>query len=238
MKLPEEEKAAHKAAFKAMSPGEKADYIFTYFKWPIILGLVALIILVSTLHRQLTKKEPVLYLAVINVTLGEDMETKLTADFLKEAGFSERKNEVYLYRDLYISEDTDEMNHEYAYASKMKVVGAVSAEKLDLVLLNQEAYDLLSRQGYLLELSSLPAELSPLVTENEVILSDNSIDYLLGNEEEEEFVTKTVSNAIAVSSLPLFQDAGFDGEVYLGVIGNSPRKENVESYLRYIGGCR
>ena len=32
------------------------------------------------------------------------------------------------------------------------------------------------------------------------------------------------------------QDAGLDGEIYLGVIANSPRQEEIVSYLRYISG--
>ena len=99
VKLSEKEKAAH------------------YHKWTILLVLVALIVLGSIIHRQLTQKKPVLYLAVINVSFGEDVQKSLTEDFVTGAGFDERRQEVYLYRDLYLSEDADTLNHEYAYAS-------------------------------------------------------------------------------------------------------------------------
>ena len=236
VKLSEKEKAAHKAAFQAMSPAEKAEHIFTYHKWTILLILLVLFVLGSIIHRQLTQKKPVLYLAVINTTFGEDVEKRLTEDFLTETGGDARRQEVYLYRDLYLSENADTLNHEYAYASKVKLSGAISAEKLDLVLMNKEAYDIFSQQGYLLELTSLPEEFSSLLTENEVILSDNSVDYLLGNAAEEQFVTETVPNALAVSSLPLFRDAGFDGELYIGVVSNSTRQEEAEAYIRYLVG--
>ena len=176
VKLSEKEKAAHKAAFKAMSPAEKAEHIFTYHKWTILLVLLVLLIIGSTIHRQLTQKRPVLYLAVVNVSLGEDVQKQLTQDFLTETGGDARRQEVYLYRDLYLSEDADALNHEYAYASKVKLTGAISAGKLDLVLMNREAYDIFSRQGYLMELTALSDPLSPYITENEVILSDNSVD--------------------------------------------------------------
>lgn len=236
VKLSEEEKAAHKAAFQAMTPAEKADHIFTYHKWTILLVLLALFIIGSTIHRQLTQKRPVLYLAVVNVSLGEDVQKQLTQDFLTETGGDARGQEVYLYRDLYLSEDADALNHEYAYASKVKLTGAISAGKLDLVLMNREAYDIFSRQGYLMELTSLSDALSPYITENEVILSDNSVDYLLGNAEEEKVVTEAVPNSLAVSSLPLFRDAGFDGDLYLGVVSGSPRQEEADAYLRYVFG--
>ena len=236
VKLSEKEKAAHKAAFEAMSPAQKAEHIFTYHKWTILLILLTILVLGSIIHRQLTQKKPVLYLAVINAAFGEDVEKGLTEDFLVKAGFDTRRQEVYLYRDLYLSENADALNHEYAYASKVKLSGAISAEKLDLVLMNRDAYDIFSRQGYLMELPSHSDALSPYVTENEVILSDNSVDYLLGNAAQEQIVTKTVPNALIVSSLPLFRDAGFDGDLYLGVISNSPRQEEAEAYFQYIFG--
>ena len=238
MKLSPQEKAAHKAAFRAMSPRKKADHIFTYYKWPILLGLLALIVLGSVLHRELTRKEPVLYLAMINVSVGEDMEKQLTADFLTAAGRDARRQEIYLYRGLYLSENADTLNHEYAYASKMKLTGAISARKLDLALMNREAYDILSRNGYLLDLSAqVDSRASALLTANEVVLSNNSLEVLLGEAEQEQCVTETVSNALAVGTLPVFQNAGFDGELYLGVIGNSPRPVEAAAYLSFVCAC-
>ncbi len=244
MKLSEQEKAAHKAAFRAMSPGKKLEHIGLYYKWPILLTLIALLVLGSVLRRELTKKEPVLYLAFANAVIAADLEADLTDAFLDAAEYNPKKQEIYLYRDLYLSEDADTMSHEYAYASRMKVVGAIQAQKLDLVLMNREAYDLFSRKGYLAPLSALPQEdpavaeeLAPLLRENEVILSDNALEVMLGEAEQEERITQTVPNALAVSTLPLFQTAGLDGELFLGVVANSPRLEAVSRYIRYLAGA-
>ena len=237
MKLSPQEKEAQRKVFRAMSPEKKAEHIYTYDKWPILLALIALLILGSTLRRQLTKKEPVVYLAAINVSIGEDMEQQLTADFLTAAGYDARRREVYLYRGLYLSDNADTLNHEYAYASKMKLTGAISTQKLDLVLMNREGYDFLSRKGYLLDLRDWTDEQSTaLLAENEVVLSDNTLEVLLGEAEEEQRVSKTVPNAFEIDSLPLFRNAGFDGNLYLGVIGNSPRLEEAASYLHFITG--
>lgn len=244
MKLPEKEKAAQKAAFRAMRPEKKLEHIWTYYKWPILLAAILLLILGSVLHRQLTKKESVLCLALTNVAVGEDLEDELTDGFLRFLGADAKKREVYLYRDLYLSDSADTLNHEYAYASKMKLMGAVSAGKLDLVLMNREAYDLLSRGGYLLELSpalftenaALYAQLLPILSSNEVVLSDNSIKYQLGEAETLEVETETVRNALDVSGLPLFARAGFPDTVYIGVIANSGRLANCIEFVSYVSG--
>jgi hypothetical protein len=243
MKFTTEQKAARKAAFRAMSPADKLDYIVGYYKWPILLAVILLLILGSAARRQLTKKEPVIYLALTDVVAGEDLENALTAGFLRAEGANPGRQEVYLYRDLYLSEDADTLNHEYAYASEMKLMGAVQSQRLDLVLMNREAYDLLSQKGYLADLSApadgeaWPEELAAYLTENEVVLSDNTIDVLLDESIEEERVTRWVPNAFLLSQIPLFQNAGFDGEVYLGLVANSPRTDAALGYIRYLAAA-
>ena len=45
MKLSREERAALKESFGNMRPAEKIDYLFTYYRLPIFLSLLALILL-------------------------------------------------------------------------------------------------------------------------------------------------------------------------------------------------
>jgi len=242
MKRSKEEKAAQKAAFRAMSPAKKLEHIFTYYRWPILLTLLALLVVGSAVRRQLTKREPVLYLGFANVAVGEDLEAALTEGFLRLGGGDPKRQEVYLYRDLYLSDDADVLNHEYAYASRMKVMGAIQAQKLDGVLMNREAYNLFSAQGYLLDLSALisasdPAlygQLSACLTSNTVTVSDNKIAWQLNEAETHEVVTETVSNGLALMTLPLFRAAGFEEPLYFGVIANSPRTEAALRFMRYL----
>ena len=58
MRLTKEECAARKASFQGMNLAGKADYIYTYFKLPILLGLIALYLVCSAVYRQMTKKRP------------------------------------------------------------------------------------------------------------------------------------------------------------------------------------
>ena len=57
---------------------------------------------------------------------------------------------------------------------------------------------------------------------------------MLGEAEEEQRVTQSVRNALTVSSLPLFRNAGFDGDLYLGAIANSTHAEQAALFLEYI----
>ena len=90
-----------------MRPAEKLEYIYTYYKWPILLGVLVLLTAASIVQRQLTRKEPVIYLGFANVAVGEDLEEVLTVNFLRLEGNNAKRQEVYLYRDLYLSDDAD-----------------------------------------------------------------------------------------------------------------------------------
>lgn len=237
MKRSPEEIAALRESFRKMDMAHKAEYIYMYYKWFILLGIVVLVILGNTLHRQLTKKNVTLYLGMANVSVGTELEQTITIDFVQWLGQNPKKNEVLAYKELYLSSDASTEDHQYAYASKMKVMAAVNAQKLDLVLMNREAYDLLSQSGYLLPLPELPESLTPYLMENEVILESNAIDVQLNTAEDYRIVTETVPNGLDVSEFPIFRDAGFDGAVYIGFLANIPHYDTAVSYLEYLFTC-
>lgn len=207
MKLSPEERRRHREQFRHMSGGKKLEHIWLYYKLPIFLSLLILGLLVSGLHRAITEKEPAVYLACLNVSMGEDLETTLTEDYIRFRHQDPRKHQVALYRNLYLSEAPAASDHEYAYASKMKLFADINAKQLDLVLMNREAYDFCSQSGFLMDLSGMA---------------------------DDQFLTAPQLNAIELTLLPLFRAANFSGKVYLGIIANTPRPEECRQHLDYI----
>ncbi len=244
MRLTQKERAALKASFQKMSLADKADYIFTYYRLPIAVGLVVLYLLCSTVYRQLTKKEVVLYSALMNVSVGDDLEAQLNGGFISASGSDPKKAEVYLYRGIYLSDDPSAENHQYVYASKLTLMASIEAKRLDVVLMNQEAYDIYSQNGYLLDFHSLLSPddslyclLEPHLTANTVIIEDNAIEYALREANRYKAVTEEVTNGIDISTFPMFQEADFPDSVYLGVIANSPRFPAVIQYIEYLAAA-
>ncbi len=239
----EKEKKAVKEAFKRMTPRQKAGYIATYYKLPVITAFIAAAVLISTAVRYVTRKDVVLYAAMGNVAAGDVLLETLTDQYLLETGRSLKKNEIIVYLDLYLTDDPAPENHQFAYASKLKVLGSINARQMDLMLMNREAYDQMSASGFLLELDDILAgdpvlneNIGPFVCTNTVILEDNAIAYSLGEADEYESVTEDVQNAVDCSSFPLFREAGFSGDVYIGIIANTPRAEECIRWLNYISG--
>ena len=242
MKLSEEEKAAHRAAFQKMTPAQKLEHIVTYYKMPIILTALALVILISTAVRLAQKKEAVVYLGLVNLSVSDNTKERLTTSYIIDSGRDPKKSEVYLYEALYISDDPAEQDHEYAYASQLKLMAAVNAKKMDLLLMNREAYDVLSGKGYLADLEEIAAgqagevltEAFAYLTRNEVVLEDNALEVSLGETQEHILNTRNTVNGILVSDVPGLRGIGFSGDVYLGISANTPRLPECISYIRYL----
>ena len=241
MRLSKKEIADRKASFQKMSLPDKVDYIYTYFRLPIVVSLVILYFICSTVYRQVTKKDVVLYSALMNISVGEDLESRLGEGFISAGGGNPKKAEVYIYRGIYTSNNPSAENHEYWYASRLKMMAAIEAKQLDVVLMNKESYDVYSQNGYLLELDSLLSQndslyrlVEPYLTANTVIIEDNSVEYALNKTHRYEAVTEEVTNGLDVSEFPVFQEAGFPDSVYLGVIANSPRFPAVMQYIAYL----
>ena len=151
-----------------------------YYKIPLILLVCFLFLLASGIRNAVTQKCPVVYLAYLNISAGEDIDGYLSDGFVSYLGRDPEKEEVYRYYNLYLSDNPSAENHQYAYTSNLKLLAAINAKQLDLLLMNKEAYDLCSANGYLLDLTSLYSSNSPsnadmqaLITENLVIQEDS-----------------------------------------------------------------
>ncbi len=237
MRRSEQEKAANRAAFQSLSPAAKAEHIWIYYKWFIILGIAALVIVGSVVYRVLTKKNPVVYMAWFNTVVGADLEQEIGPGFIRWKGLDPERNEVLVYRELYLAENDALDAHRAAYAAKIKLMAATEQKQLDLVLMSQEAWNILSEGGYLLDLQksfSLPPALAACLSENRVILEDNTIEYELNEADELIIRTEPARNALEVSGLPMFRAAGFSEPLYLGIIANSPRQDVCMDYFQYL----
>ena len=239
MNLTGRERAENREAIAAMTLLQKLEYIFEYYKFPLVLALIAAVALGSVLYYRLTRKDALLYVAYANISVGDTLASELEEGFVRFAGANPGKAEVRTYRNLYLSRDASVQSHEYAYASQLKVMPSMANGQLDLLLMNREAYDILSAGGYLLPLEgflgdSLCGRLSGRIVENTVILEDNDIEHRLDERIPYRAETETVPNGILISAFPLFERAGFSGDVFLGVVGNSVRREVILQYIDYL----
>ena len=187
---------------------KKWEHLWAYYKLPLVLILIALYVIGYISYRNLTRKEDVLYLAMVNVSAGSDLTEQLTDGFAQEQQLT-RKQQVNLLEGLLLSE-SDSADEQYVYASEMKLLGAISAQRLDIVLMDEKACAALQEEGYFLDLRTL----------------DSSFGQLDG--------LNDAGTALNISDTPFLSPAGFSGKVYLGVVQNAPHPERSAAYIRYL----
>ena len=224
--------------FQQMTPREKWSHIWLYYKPVFFLAAILSVILVVSVCKIAARKEPVLYVAYTNVSVEAETDQALWEDYLTARNFDLKKSKIYLHRDLYLSDFPSVEKYEYAYTSCMKIMALIESQELDIILMDKEAYDFCSTSGYLLELEALfPADdprIAPYAASNLVVLEDNGEDYSLGLAEEYICVTDSRVNALELTGLPWVREAGLVGEVYLGIVANSPRLDACADYVAYL----
>lgn len=87
-----------------------------------------------------------LYLGLVNITAGSDLTEQLTTGFAEAQGLT-KKQQVDLLSGLLLSE-SERAEEQYVYASEMKLLGAVGAQRLDVVLMDEYARDRLLADDY------------------------------------------------------------------------------------------
>jgi len=184
------------------------EHIWAYYKLPIVIALIIVYMFGYAAYRHLTKKEDILYLGLVNVAAGSDLTEQLTVGFSESQQLTQ-KQQVNLLSGLLLTE-SENADEQYVYASEMKLLGAVSAQRMDVILMDAAARDELLAEDYFLDLRTLDASFGDLpgLNENGTVLD--------------------------VSDTLFIKQAGFSGRVYLGVVQNAPHPERAAAYIRYL----
>lgn len=220
---------------------KKLQYIWDYYKLPIFIICILLYIISYTLYGHFTDKRIVLSTALVNITSEETLISKLSDDFLTAQNIDTNKNEVRLYTGLYLTDNENNQNYQYAYATQIKILGIINTKKLDVILMNKEAFDIFSQRGYLYNLEELLKKtddklyktLSPFLEKNTVILEDDDSD-LSYQSSAVSSKTEEYPMGLNLSKSPVIQKANLSDSIYLGIIANAPNLENSIAYIRYF----
>ena len=218
------------------------QYLWDYYKLPLAAAAIAAYIVLYAAYSHFTHKDTTLYAALVNVAVGDTLTEELSSRFLTAQNLNPDKNTFRLYSGLYLTEDENNIYHEYTYASRMKILASIDAEQLDVALMDKEAFDAFSRKGYLYNLDELLAkqapalhqQLAPYFVTNVEILEDNAEDLLFDSSAVYHADTEEYPMGLDLSDSPLIKKGGFPETVYLGIIKNSPRMHTVLDYLEYL----
>ncbi len=209
-----------------MTLPQKLRYIWDYYKLPLFAAALFLYIVIYVIVRIATHRDPSFYLCAVNVPLTEEGRAMLDPDGAAE-----------IVDGLYLVEDAEGDLHQLVYASRMKILGSIDAEKLDLVLMDSQGLDAFAEENFLLPLDDLfddDPEISSSLVSATVILSDNRTETLLDDSIPYQAVTEDMIVAVDLSSTALAATEGWTQPVYLAIIRNSHRTDTALSCIRRL----
>lgn len=220
----------------------KHGYIWAYYKLHIVIICIFLYIIGYMIYGNLMHKDAVLYTALVNISSNDAFKEELSTDFLDYFGANARKEKVELYDGLYFTEDADDPDFGYVYASNTKITASIAGGLLDVVVMDRKSFDIFAKRGYLCnieqfliqEAPDLYNELQPMLVDNTVIIEDNSVDVQLNSSIAYTAVTDEYPMAVDISLSELIRKEGFDGTLYLGIISNAPHSDTAVAYLQYL----
>ncbi len=132
----EPEKVEEPVKFKDLDRKKKAEYIWDYYKFVIIGGIIAIILLTTFIRDYRENSKPVyLYVEMINSNFGLDNTNTLYDDFVNEAGIDLSKEQLTIGTEAMLSVDNFDTT---MIAFQQRLVANYSSGDLDVVIAPKE----------------------------------------------------------------------------------------------------
>lgn len=145
-----------KTDFKALSNKTKAQYVWDYYKWPIVITVAIVSFVIYMIYHYATYREPFLNVIMINCNDSISANADGFDEFLTEYGYDPKESPVFLSSSLHFSEGEYSMSYnDYQVLTMM-----IAAGDQDLFFGTGDVFTDYAEQGALIDLSTvLPAEL-------------------------------------------------------------------------------
>lgn len=223
-----------------MSFRQRMRYLWDYYRLPFFAILFFAVLFGSIAHKNLSAKESVYSVALTNVASVPDLLSLCQEDYLQENRLDPADKTVSVHEGLYLSDDPDDPNRDYAWSSRMKISALTEKKDLDAVLMDRRAFDILAGGGLLADLDELldsdpllKESLRPYLEDNTEIKNLRSPDLLFEENPDETDIEKiSYPMALRLQDSEAVQKMQLDGEIYLGILKNSPRISESLDFIR------
>lgn len=210
-------------AIAGMSLKQKAEYLWTYYKWVLAVAVAVIVIICIVVSSIMSKSVTTLYSGiVINAELSEEGEDYLSDGWFTHLGGDEKKEKVDIsstyYNDLSVTQDP-----EADAAAAMKVTAMVAAKELDYIIMDEISFNYYKKAA----IFSSPEEMLSQEQINQ--FSDKIVYYT----DEEDGVTYPV--AIDITDTAFSRNClKASGKVYIAFCGNTGRTERNSEFFDYM----
>jgi hypothetical protein len=212
-----------KADFKTMKKSEIAGFVWDYYKWFIIVGIIIIAAVVGIVRHFLSYKDSVVQIALLNCnkTQMEKEEPDFT-DFMEMYGYDSRKEEIKVNTGYDVDINATSSAEIYSFQS---FVALTAAGGVDVMAADEETYEFVAECRAIASLEEyLPGGFMEKYNEDIVYAKnmDTGEDFPAG---------------IRIENNPWMVEHGFYGEDCVIGFGNGTKKEEaaVQMFLYILG---
>lgn len=208
---------------------KKADNFFHYYKYHLIIGIVAIIIIAISVHSFVTRVQPDITLGLLG-EINYDAEDRLKAEITKN--IPELKEIQFDSAIL-----SSSYNDAQSYANLQKAVALIVASDIDLYLVNKYAFDTYAKNGAFKALDDIAKDLNVDISKSED-LKLRVVDEWSETSEPGKLVPKTYVDSkprlygINVTDSEFFKDINIVGPEKILVVRVEPK--NYDLVLKLI----
>lgn len=207
--------------FHELSFRQKLSYIWDYYKWWFVFGIIVVTIGVYTIPSMIENhKEPVLYAAFVNTQIKNQESTTIMDDFVKKEKIDMKGKRIVLDTSLIINRDRAD---QFSMQCNQKVLALFSAKTLDVMINDEENYQFYAEQGAFQSLEEiLPKELFEKY--KPYMLTCNSKDS-----------DQTIYYGINIQTSKVLADEGaYIVEPIFSICTGASQPENAVKFLEYL----
>ena len=212
-----------KADFKTMKKSEIAGFVWDYYKWFIIVGIIVIAAVVGIVRHFLSYKDSVVQIALLNCdnTKMEKEEPDFT-DFMEMYGYDSGKEEIKVNTGYDVDINATSSAEIYSFQS---FVALTAAGGVDVMAADEETYE------FVAECRAI-ASLEEYLPEGFMEKYNEDIVYAKNMDTGEDFPA-----GIRIENNPWMVEHGFYGEDCVIGFGNGTKKEEaaVQMFLYILG---
>ncbi|MBS4217969.1 hypothetical protein KHA96_06485 [Bacillus sp. FJAT-49711] len=206
-----------KEILSGMSTSEKAKYIWEYYKFFIIGGIVLVIIVASMAHSIVTKKEVVLNVVMMTGIYDPEyidtFQDTLYQDFLTD---KERDKSNIVIQTMKSSSDALDMQ---VGIDMQKMAAELSAGYIDFFIVDKDFYDNMNDQNQLMSFQQTSGITDWPVQEDQLHYSKENKEDITG---------------INISAFPILSGLVPNEEKVICVPANAKNTEYISRFLQYL----
>lgn len=115
---------------------EKFDYFLDYYKWYVIVAIIAVIFIGSLVYQQLTEKERAIFVAMLNVYELEASE-EYPQRFAEYVGLNTDDYDIWFDTSMHMDSSDLAAYDENTMATTQKLMVYIAAQEIDVLIANE-----------------------------------------------------------------------------------------------------